>query len=139
MVLHLGSESPNLVRVGMIDQDHTVGIAHRDCGEPEAFLAQAQLLVDHLPVLSSDGDFRAPKARPSHLHRHERYAISLCLQLDPHEAPLGLDIEGLVSSIAMLEQVLGEDANPVATLLGLAPIGVEDPEAEGRDSGPHKE
>src|SRR5262249_32803646 len=85
-------------------------------------------------------DLRRPEGRPAHLDSDEPHAPALDAALALYEAALRVDREGRLLRAPALPEVLREDSQPVAGLLRLAAVGIEDAQPEvGARRGPEQE
>ena len=85
--------------------------------------------VDDLARFARDGDLVADERHLAHVDANQTGRVVLDLHRD--DPAQRLDLELLRLNVLLLEEVLGEDAQAVATLLGLAAVRVENP--QGRD------
>src|SRR5262249_30479470 len=76
------------------------------------------------------GDLGCPECRAAHLDRDEAHAPALDPALALDDAALRVDGEGRLLRTASLPEILREDPEPVAGLLRLAAVRVEDAQPE---------
>jgi hypothetical protein len=122
--LDFGTQATHVDGVEVGDHDHAVGIADRDRGHGEP------LAVD------LDRIHRAEPGR-AHVRHHLRDTVAIASQPHRHRSARRLHDEGVLGRVPMLAEELGEDADPVPALLGLAPVGVQDAQTDVGRLGRH--
>src|SRR5204863_5868279 len=78
------------------------------------------------------GNLGRAEGGAAHLHDDELHAAAAHAAVALHHAALGVDGEAVLLGVAVVTQPLGEDPEPVARLLGLAAVGIEDAQPEIR-------
>ena len=86
------------------------------------------LLLDHLARRAGDADLGAEEREPPHVHRDVR-AVGI-QHVRRHRAARRQDVEVRAGRQAAIPQIAGKDAQPVAALLELAPVRVEQAQGE---------
>ena len=131
MALDEGAEPPALTFVEPLDEGDAMGVADRDGRHRQAGpVAELERHADDLAVRAVHGDLRRPEGRAAHLDRNEAHPPALDAALTLDDAALGIDREGRLLRAAVVPEILREDPEPVARLLGLTAVGVEDAQAE---------
>ena len=107
-----------------------MGVADRDPGEGVGLARDLDRDV-HAGVGSvGDRDHRRVEARPAHVDGDLAHAVVDPVDLGLDVSPQGLDGEPVLRRVSVVDEVLGEDPEPVAALLGLAAVGVVDLQPE---------
>ena len=114
-------------RGAVVEEDHRVGVAHRDGRELKAAaVGRDRLAQDARRAGGQDRDLVARQPRAAHLDGHGANAPRLDVQVAGEHAGAGLDAQGGAAQrrVGLVEQ-LGDAADAVAAHLGLAAVGVE--------------
>ncbi len=129
--LDLRTQHPALHLVERVNENHTVRIAHRHGRDEKRFAADLERHLDHVAVRPVHRDLGCREGAVPHLDRDEVHTSVDDVALALHAAALGVHGEDRFIDVAMVPEVLGEDAEPVPGLLRLASVGIQDAESEG--------
>ena len=130
MSLDLRAERPAPRLVERVHEDHAMRIAHRHGRDQKRFAADLERHPDHLAVGSVHGDLGRREGAASHLDRDEVHAPVDDVAVALHAPARGIHGEHGLLDVAMVPEVLGEDAEPVPGLLRLAPVRIQDAQSE---------
>ena len=119
VTLDLRSEPVDVDRPEVADEYHAVRVSERYDGDRDP------VAVDHDRVRRREG-------RAAHRRGHIADAHAVPREVDHHDTAQRADREVVAIGVVMLAKELGEDADPVAALFGLAPVRIEDANAEIR-------
>ena len=129
-----GPELPDLVVVELLREDDAVRVSHRDARHREEAVAHLERNGDDLAVRAMHGNLGRTERRVPHLDRHLVDALADEVTDGLHDAALRLDPHRRLPEATALPEVLREDPEAVAGLLGLAPVRVEDPQPDVGDA-----
>src|SRR5206468_3766891 len=119
---------------------HAVRVPDGDRGHAErGAVPELERHAHDLAVGPVHRDLRRAEGGAAHLHGHEAHAPVAHVALALDDAALGLHREGRRLRAPPVPEVLREDPEPVAGLLRLAPVRVEDAEAEVGAQAGHAE
>src|SRR5262249_14141425 len=138
VVLERGAERVESGRRGIVDEAHAVRVADADGGDAKDRARHLDGLRHDLPRGTAAGDVVAAEAGAAHVDRDVDDASILALDAAVDDAARGLDPEAIVGGPAVLAPPAREDAQAVAALLGLAAVGVVDPESGVGVRGRHE-
>src|ERR1035438_4906467 len=131
MDLYGGSVAPRDLRRKVVDRDDAVGGADRGGAERDPAPLRLERLADHLPRGPGHRDRAAVEAHLAHRYRDQAALLDGGLD-DPAR---GLQGERRRLGPLLVQEIAREDPQPVARLLGLGAVRVEDAKAEVRSLG----
>ncbi len=116
--------------VQAVGEDHAVRVADGDGRHQQGLPVHLERHAHGLARRPVHRDLGGHEGAASHLHRDDADAALLHVAAALDAAALGGHGEGVARSVPVVAQVLGEDAEPIPRLLGLAPVGIQDAQAE---------
>ena len=124
VVLDVGPDLSGLLFSHVLHWDHAMRVADGQAGDLVCGPVDVEGFADHLARLAGNRDLVADERHLAHVDTDQ--AGGFVLDLYVHDPAERLDLEALRRHVPLLEQILGEDAQPVAALFGLAAVGIED-------------
>src|SRR5262249_17482507 len=135
------AEVPHLVLVERVGEDHAVRVPDRYARHGEEPVGYLERHADDLAIRAVHRDLRRAERGVSHLAGPLVHALAGGVAHRLDDAALRLDPHRRFPEATALPEVLREDPEPVAGLLGLASVWVEDAEPDVGDArvGPEQD
>src|SRR5262249_54848596 len=128
VVLERGTQAAQIHARGIVDEHDAVRVADAHRRDAQRLAVDVDRLADHLARWAGAGDVLAPEARRSHAQGDALDPAGAAAQATGHAPRRRFDREVVGRRATRLGEPAREDAQPVAALLGLAAVGVEDAE-----------